>query len=306
MAAFPGVPEYQRNLAATHSHLGALLRTLRQRDASRTEYETARDLFSKLSAAYPTVPQYQVHLGCTFCCLGKLLYEEGQWAESLHSYDLSIRTLTPVYEADPRAQKARLDLQGSQDSRAKACDRLKKQAESAKDGGKATKAERDPANRGYLLQTQGKWEEALAAYREGLRLKPDNAWLHDRLAWLLANRPEARLRDPKQAVQLAKRAVVLAPHDGDYWCTLGVAHYRAENWKEAIAALRKSMERGQGGDGKDWFFLAMAHWQLGEKDKARAWYDRAVPCLDRNPPDVEELRRFRAEAAERLGLEEKK
>ena len=56
----------------------------------------------------------------------------------------------------------------------------------------------------------------------------------------------------------------------------------------------------------DWFFLAMAHWKLGNKDEARAWYDRAVQWMDKNQPKNEELGRFQAEASELLGLNEKK
>jgi hypothetical protein len=48
----------------------------------------------------------------------------------------------------------------------------------------------------------------------------------------------------------------------------------------------------------------MAHWQLGEKDQARRWYDKAVQWMDQNKPKDEELRRFRAEAEELLGLRE--
>ena len=46
----------------------------------------------------------------------------------------------------------------------------------------------------------------------------------------------------------------------------------------------------------------MAHWQLGEKEAARKWYDQAVAWMDKNQPNNEELRRFRAEAAELLGV----
>jgi hypothetical protein len=46
----------------------------------------------------------------------------------------------------------------------------------------------------------------------------------------------------------------------------------------------------------------MAHWQLGEKDKARAWYDRAVAWMDKNQPQNGELKGFRAEAAALLGV----
>ena len=104
---------------------------------------------------------------------------------------------------------------------------------------------------------------------------------------------------------LARKAVELAPAHPDYPNTLGVAHYRAGDWKAAIVALEKSMKLRKGGDSKHWFFLAMAHWRLGAKDKAREWYDRAVRWMDDNQPKDEELRRFRAEAEDVLGLKKK-
>ena len=62
------------------------------------------------------------------------------------------------------------------------------------------------------------------------------------------------------------------------------------------------MQLIKGGNSMDWFFLAMAYQQLGEKEKARQWYDRAVQWMDKNQPKNEELRRFRREAAELLGV----
>jgi serine/threonine protein kinase/WD40 repeat protein len=125
-------------------------------------------------------------------------------------------------------------------------------------------------------------------------------------AWLLATNPDARLRDPARAVELAQKAVKLAPKEAICWNTLGVAHYRAGHWKEAIAALTRSMELQKGAlESYDTFFLAMAHWQLGEKEKARQRYDWAAQWLDKNKDRLlgdgvclEELNRFRAEAAE--------
>src|SRR5262249_29472502 len=105
-----------------------------------------------------------------------------------------------------------------------------------------------------------------------------------------------------RAVEFARKAVELAPKEGNCWNTLGAAQYRAGNWRDAIAALEKSMELQKGGDPHDWFVLAMAHWQLGEKEKARNWFGQAVQWMDKNQPKNEELRRFRTEAAEVLGL----
>ena len=61
------------------------------------------------------------------------------------------------------------------------------------------------------------------------------------------------------------------------------------------------MELSSGGDSRHWFFLGMAHWQIGDKDDARKWYDRAVNGLRKNLPTYHELRRFRAEAEELMG-----
>ena len=62
------------------------------------------------------------------------------------------------------------------------------------------------------------------------------------------------------------------------------------------------MQRLSGGDALERFFLAMAHWQLGKKDEARQWYDKAVKRMNKNEPGNEDIRRFRIEAAELLGI----
>ena len=101
-------------------------------------------------------------------------------------------------------------------------------------------------------------------------------------------------------------AVELAPKNPNFPSTLGAAHYRARDWKAAIAALEQSRAMREGGDAHEWFFLAMAHWQLGEKVKAREWYDRAAKWMEKHPPGSDELRRFRAEAADVLSAKPKK
>ena len=75
---------------------------------------------------------------------------------------------------------------------------------------------------------------------------------------------------------------------------------------ESLGALQKSNDLRKGGDSSNWFFLAMAHWHLGEKDEAGKWYDRGVQWMEKNQPKNEELRRFRVEAAGLLGIEPKK
>jgi tetratricopeptide (TPR) repeat protein len=134
------------------------------------------------------------------------------------------------------------------------------------------------------------------------------AQVYNEQAWQWATRLLSQPGDAEEAVRLAQKAIELVPQEGNYWNTLGVAHYRARHWKKAIAALARSMELLDGRiESFNTFFLAMAHWHIGEKDKARQWFRRAVQWMDKHRPDLEkdseqqeELRRFRAEAAELL------
>jgi hypothetical protein len=87
---------------------------------------------------------------------------------------------------------------------------------------------------------------------------------------------------------------------------LGAAHYRNGNWQEALDAFDKSMKLSSSGSGFGWFFVSMAHWQLGHNSEARDWYEKAVEWMDKNQPKNDELLRFRAEADDKLGFADSK
>jgi uncharacterized protein HemY len=126
----------------------------------------------------------------------------------------------------------------------------------------------------------------------------------NKLAWLLATASDVRLQDPQRAVDLAAQAVEKSPTEWSFLQTLGVARYRNRDWMGAIADLEKSMSQGQAEDSDKaffGFFLAMAQWQLGAKDKAREWNDKSVQWMEKSKKDDAELKRFRAEAAALLG-----
>jgi tetratricopeptide (TPR) repeat protein len=168
----------------------------------------------------------------------------------------------------------------------------------------------------YLLRAQAHrqqahYPEARADGEKAVRLAPANARAHNDLAWLLATCPEARFRDPKEAVAHAERAVELSPKTADFRSTLGVARYRMGDGKAAIAGLGTAVELRSPSDLSagcvDAFFLAMVHEQQGNRPEARKWFDRGVEWLEkgrerlaRDPTRAEELRRFRREAEEVL------
>jgi eukaryotic-like serine/threonine-protein kinase len=127
------------------------------------------------------------------------------------------------------------------------------------------------------------------------------AWFNS-ASWSLATTENPSNRNPALAVELAQRAVQINPH-GD-WNTVGVAYYRAGDFKEAIADLEKAMrnERG-GGTSYDFFFQAMAEHQVGNADAARRFYAKATQWMKEHDPRNSELLRFQAEAERLLGEE---
>jgi hypothetical protein len=55
-------------------------------------------------------------------------------------------------------------------------------------------------------------------------------------------------------------------------------------------------------DADNAYFLAMAHWRLGEKENANEWYNKAEQWRQIDRADDIELKRFRTETAELLGI----
>jgi serine/threonine protein kinase/tetratricopeptide (TPR) repeat protein len=158
---------------------------------------------------------------------------------------------------------------------------------------------------GGFFGSIGQILEAEEAYRSVINLDPNHTVAHNNLAWLLATGADPKSWKPGEAVKLAKKAVAIAPGAGICWNTLGAAQYRAGNWQDALSAFHKSMELRKGGDSFDWFFLAMANWKIGDREAAQEWYGKAVEWMEKNQPGHEELRRFRAEAAELMGIDKK-
>jgi uncharacterized protein HemY len=111
--------------------------------------------------------------------------------------------------------------------------------------------------------------------RQAIRTDPKHAAAHNFLAWILLTGPND-LRDPKEALLLARKAREFAPEQPTYHSTLGVALYRNAQFAEAVGVLEKSLKEGAGSaDAFDLFFLAMCHHRLGDNDKAKDCLDRA-------------------------------
>jgi tetratricopeptide (TPR) repeat protein len=63
---------------------------------------------------------------------------------------------------------------------------------------------------------------------------------------------------------------------------LGLAHYRARNYDQAIQRLEESMKSDPNWPGQpvNWITLAMTHRRLGHADQAQAWFEKAIQAVD--------------------------
>jgi len=224
--------------------------------------------------------------------LANVLMQKGDVDEALRHAEIAVRL-------DPQLLEARHNLGHTLIMKARFDEAIVQLKTAIQLGPKAYQPH---GSMGLALAAKRQFAGAVSHYETAIRLEaraPDNL---NNFAWLLATCVDPSFRNPARAMELATRATELAAENGGYWNTLGTASYRAGDWSGSVAALRRSMTLRGGGGAHDFFFLAMAHWQLGNKDEAADWYERAVAWMEANLPDDEELRRFRAEAEETLGI----
>jgi tetratricopeptide (TPR) repeat protein len=195
--------------------------------------------------------------------------------------------------------------------RAHALSDLGRYAEAIDDLGRAIRMRPEDAHfrasRGVMHRHLNQFEPAIADLEASLALQADSplerGWLADccnNRAWELATGPQPR-HALDRALALCRRAVALLPGDAGSLNTLGVIHYRAGRYDEAIAALERSRAAESGrSDGFNHFFLAMAHHRLGHREAARACFDRGLRWLGGQHglrvQATRELAAFRAEA----------
>ncbi|HMC65906.1 MAG TPA: tetratricopeptide repeat protein [Gemmataceae bacterium] len=269
---YPKNAFYRRDLASELMNLGNLLRDTRRFQDAEKIYKEGLDLRKKLVSEQHSVPECQSDLADSYSTLCVLFQRWGRLADAEAHLNQALEIRERLATERPAVPAYQSKLTAAYQERWR------------------------------LMLALGRERDARAAYEQVLKRSPNDASLHNNLAWFLATCSETKFRDPDQAVRLATRAVELAPQAGGFRNTLGVAYYRAGDWKAAVAALTKSMELSKGGDSSDWFFLAMTQWKLGDKEQACKWYDKAVAWMEKNKPQDEELRRFRDEAAELMGI----
>jgi tetratricopeptide (TPR) repeat protein len=318
--AFPAAPEYRLGLATLRNDLAALYqRMARFTDAERF-HRAALDARAKLAADFPEQPYYQLELAAGQVYLGSLFQDTGRAREAEAAYR----------EAIAITQKLATDFPSLSDYRRLLCAASQQLGELLTATGKFPEAEQTlvqarplldklvaefpdlPEYReqlarhqhalGVLMTRTARTQEAELAFQQELLLRDklaaefkEDAGLTRDLAYLLANCPDAKLRQPQRAVDVAKKANAKNPSDAAALNVLGIAHFRAGDWKAAITVLERA-EKLPGKYAGGPFVLAMAHWKQGNKQDANVCYRQANAWMEQHHPCDEELRGLEAEA----------
>jgi Zn-dependent protease with chaperone function len=93
---------------------------------------------------------------------------------------------------------------------------------------------------GDLMFNRKMEKKALAAYEKALAMEPNNPEILNNYAWLLLTAEDLQLRDPSQALTLARSAAIIAPK-GHVLDTLATAYWANGFVEEAVQTERKAI-----------------------------------------------------------------
>ena len=144
-------------------------------------------------------------------------------------------------------------------------------------------------NLGNALREQGKLDEAIASSgrpSNSTRRTPGltTTWLgsSQRRTTSSSGTPRKRLSWPGRPFNSTRSL--------GNWNTLSVAAYGAGDWKTSLDARKAKLQRRPIA-AEDRLFLAMTHWQLGNKAEARKWYDEATTEIAKDKASGHQVKR---------------
>jgi serine/threonine-protein kinase len=329
LADFSKAIELDPKMAVAWANRGSAYHQLQQYDKAIADYSKAIDLNPNVAAwwanrgvAHVQSKQWDQAIANFSKAIeldpkiSVIWSERGKAYYGLRQYEKALADFSKAIELDPKTT-------GAWGNRGSAYDQLRQYDKAIADYSKAI--ELNPkvaawwANRGVAHARLKQWDQAFADTSRAMELQPDGPWIQNNLAWQLSTHPKPTKRDPRRAVELAKKAVKADPRQGTFQTTLGVARYRAGDASGAIAPLQEALKRFEGvtdfqpGVGRSLLFLAMAQQKADHGAEARKAYERALEwlkanrqALKKNAWAADEMHRWRTEVEELLGIKQKK
>jgi serine/threonine protein kinase/tetratricopeptide (TPR) repeat protein len=304
LAAEPGAPgEYWDKIGHTFQTLAGVLDATGQMKKAAEAYSQATQSFEKVAATAPTAPRYREVAANAYNCLGRVLKTSGQTQEAEKAFRRAVELLAQLaidFPKRPEYQGYLLDRRLELGQMLAAAGRTQ---DAQEEYGRATAFTKQLA--GQTRQLAGQ-TSVLPTYRQQLARSHFNlgvlfayAGQRDKARAEFMEAREHGRQDEARAVEAATKEIELEPDNIHKWHDLALAHHRAGNWTAALMVWPEQVS----GSSWQYFHIAMEHWEMGEKEQARAWYDLAVEWMDRYKPQEEALRGMRAEAAALMGVE---
>jgi arylsulfatase A-like enzyme/Flp pilus assembly protein TadD len=170
--------------------------------------------------------------------LGRALKQEGKLDEAVLHYRRAL-------EIDPRLPAAHNSLGSALGSQGRL-------GEAVVEFRKALRVRPDDAeahnNLGLALRSMGQRDEALRHFQAALSARPDWPAPMNEMAWILATHPDARIRNPGEAVRLAERAAERTGRRQPLMLdTLAAAYAAAGDFDRAAATAEAAMSLAASG-----------------------------------------------------------
>ncbi len=116
----------------------------------------------------------------------------------------------------------------------------------------------------------GRYKEAIEAFKEAIRIKPDHALAHHNLGYSYA-----KLGRNKEAIEAYKQAIRIKPDDAEAFSSLGIAYGEIGLHKKRIEAYKQAI-RIKPDDAETFFSLGISYGEIGLHKKAIEAYKQAI------------------------------
>jgi Flp pilus assembly protein TadD len=123
-------------------------------------------------------------------------------------------------------------------------------------------------NLGVAYADLGQYQQAVQAYREAIRLKADFA-----PAWYNLGNSYGKLGRPQEVAQASREAIRLKPDYAEAWTNLGVIYGKLGRYQEAAQTFREAI-RLKPDYAKAWYNLGLAYARQGSRSKVMEVYQQ--------------------------------